>query len=460
MSFSVSIVGKPNVGKSTLFNRLTGRRLAIIHDRPGVTRDRKIAKSQFEDFTFDLVDTAGWDKSKDVIAQGALIQTNEAIINSDCIIFVVDARHGLTYEDYEFAKLVRKAKKDVILVANKSEGKKSIETNDLFKLGFGESLFVSAEHNLGIDMLNERLKQIYNSLKPKKVETDEQVDHQIDEQNLTPEKNEILKVCIIGRPNVGKSTLFNAALGFERVVVSEVAGTTRDAINHELTIDDQVVELIDTAGLRKRKNITDSVETLSTVETINAIRRSHVAILTIDIQAPFEHQDLSIARVAIQEGKPIVIAVNKADLVDKKIDAYKEEIEYLVEKNMFEIKGAPIVFISAKKKINVKKIFKQAFILFKRWNKEISTAKLNSWLEGVSESHIPPIANNGRRLRFKYITQIARKPPTFSIFCNIPSDVPESYTRYLYNSLREVFKLDGIPIRMKYKKNKNPYAKD
>ncbi len=445
MSFTVAIIGKPNVGKSTLFNKLCGRRLAITDDRPGVTRDCKVNDATILDINFQVVDTAGLEKPISELSEKMVEKTMNAAGLADVIFFMVDARHGISGEDKEFARKTRKLNKKVILLANKSEGKKGIDLKDLYSLGFGDAIYISAEHNLGFSDLYYKLKELEIIVPPAEEMTE-------GDEEVRP-----LRLAIVGRPNVGKSTIFNCIIGHERSIVSDVSGTTRDAINEFLDIDGRQIELIDTAGMRKKANITDRVEGLSVGESINAMRRAHVVAIVIDAQQPLEKQDLSIARIAIEEGKALVLVINKCDLIVDR-QAFSEELDYLIERNMFEVKGITPVYISAKNNKNIKGIFKAAQLAEEIWKKELSTSQLNQWLKKATANHTPPVIQGGRRMRLKYITQTGAKPPTFTIFCNSSVGLAESYNRYLYNSLREDFDLDGVPIRIRYRKNdNNPY---
>lgn len=441
MTPKVAIIGKPNVGKSTLFNKLCGRRLAITHDMPGITRDRKEYHAKIGKFHCVLIDTAGLETKKAELSKAMVAQTLAATEEADIILFMVDARYGVNEDDRTFAKQIRKLGKPILLIANKCEGKLVPDFNTLYKLGFGEPISVSAEHNLGFKELEAALVNAFKDIETKAVEV---------------ESNQSLKIAILGRPNAGKSTLFNKILGYDRVITSDIPGTTRDAINVTLEHEGRMIEIIDTAGLRKKQKVHENVEELSNAESINALRRAHVVALIVDASRALEKQDLSIAHVAVKEGKGVLLVINKWDLVTEK-RAFKEEINYLLEKNLFEIQGVDTVYMSAKHDKDVSKLFKIAAKIEKRWSATISTGKLNSWLKGAAEAHIPPLAKNGRRIRIKYMTQTASRPPTFTLFCNIPEDLPDSYSRYLYNSLRQEFGLEGIPIRLKLKKIDNPY---
>ncbi len=444
MTFTVAITGKPNVGKSSLFNKLNRRRLAIVNDIPGVTRDSKEFITGVDDHQIKFIDTAGWEEKETILSKKMIEQTLKAISRADLVLFVLDARNGITSDDLQFGNIIRKSGKPVVILINKSESKINILENEIYKFGFGEPIYISAAHGQGIgDLLNrviEHKKKFY-------------VEH-IPEQ----EESELLMLSIVGRPNVGKSTLFNAILGFERAITSNIPGTTRDAINHFLTYNGRDIELIDTAGLRKKPNIEEVIEELSAVESINAIRRAHISLLIVAADQPLEKQDLAIARVAIQEGKPLILVINKCDLI-KDFKAFEKEIEHLVSENLSEVVGLPIVYISAIKQEGVDKIFDKALEVDRKWKSKISTPKLNKWLKEATTQYIPPLANNGRRIRIKYMTQIRTKPPTFSFFCNIPEGLPESYNKYLRNSLRRQFDLEGIPLRMIFNKSKNPYTK-
>lgn len=445
MTFSVAILGKPNVGKSSLFNRLCGKRVAIVDDRPGVTRDNKTFPANLMGMKFDIVDTAGWEgNDQGILPQTMAKHSFNAGKSADIIIFMVDAKNGIGADDIEFSSMVRSLQKSVILIVNKCDSRHSIDFKDIYKLGLGEPIYLSVHTRSGFDDLYERMHEISKTLKPAQ------------SKPLISSPN-TLKVCIVGRPNVGKSTLFNSLLQIERAITSPISGTTRDAIQHLYEYKDRVIELIDTAGLRKKKNIEDNVEGMSVGESINAIRRSHVIILVIDATQPLEKQDLSIAHVAINEGKAVVLVANKIDLIDDRKE-FMDELYYLVGKNLHELQGLPILPTIAISGINYNALFDMVLAAEHRWKFELNTGQLNRWMEKTTSAHIPPLANNGKRIRFKYATQTGTKPPTFTLFANVPEELPGSYTKYLSNSLRDKFDLGGIPIRLVYRKNKNPYA--
>lgn len=443
MVFKIAILGCPNVGKSSLFNKLCGKKLAIVDDVPGVTRDRKVFAASFGDLCFELVDTAGWEgENSGHLSQLMAKQSYYAGDDADIILFMIDAKHGVRIDDYDFANQVKKLNKPVVLLVNKCDSNRPDYLDDIYKLGLGDPIFFAVHSGLGFDDLYHRLSEFSKNMV---IEESEE---------LLP----TLKISIVGRPNVGKSTLFNNILQMERSVVSDYSGTTRDSIRHLYDYEGKCIELIDTAGLRKRKKIDNPVEDMSSGESINAIRRSNVVILVVDAMQPLEKQDLQIAHIAINEGKGVIIVVNKIDLVSNK-NELMDEINYLTKKHMQGIAGMPIIPISAIKKIDTSVLFDNVIKLFEKLNFEINTGKLNRWLEGVTAAHIPPIAKNGKRIRFKYAIQSSLKPPTFTFFVNVPEELPNSYNKYLSNSLREQFDLGGVPIRINYRKNHNPYVK-
>lgn len=453
--FKVAIIGKPNVGKSTLFNKLCGKRLAITHDRPGVTRDAKVHNAKLGKLEFKAIDTAGLDDSKDELTQKMVDSSMSSAKDADVIMFVIDGRHGIQDEDKMLAKSIRKLDRPIILVANKCENPNAIDQNPIYKLGFSNLMFISAEHSIGFRELEQLMRSVFTDIEEKQAatETPKEVEHD------AVDNNQLLRFAIIGRPNVGKSTLFNRLLGFDRSIVSHISGTTRDAINHFVDHKGQKIEIIDTAGLRKKNVIQDQVELLSSVESINALRRAQVTALVIDGTCPLEKQDLSILRVAINEGKPAILIVNKCDLISD-IKAYKAEIQEFVDHKLFELKGMQVLYISALKEKKLDFIWDAAIKAMDAATTEINTGALNRWLDAVVEAHIPPLASNGRRIRLKYATQTGTKPPTFTLFGNMVNQLPESYIRYLYNSMRDVFGIYGVPIRIRCKSGDNPYEKN
>jgi GTP-binding protein len=441
----VAIVGRPNVGKSTLFNRLCGKRMAIVHDIPGVTRDRKEAFGRLGDIPLQLIDTAGLeDQSKDPLMEGMKTQVLRALQDADVILFILDGREGVTPLDESFADLVRKVEKPVFLLANKCEGKAGSQgIAEAWGLGFGEPYAISAEHGQGLDSLYEALMPLYQG--PVR-----------DEEEDTLEAETPLQLAIVGRPNVGKSTLLNQLIGHERVLTGPEAGVTRDSISIEWSYKNQPIRLIDTAGLRKRAKVTEKLEWLATSESRTAIQYAQVAILVLDATQPLEKQDLHIASQVIDEGRCLVLALNKWDLVTNKEELLKH-LKARLTTALPQVKGIPMVPISALKGKNKEKLLDQVIEIYRIWNIRISTARLNRWLEGVVAHHPPPLVA-GRRIKVKYLTQIKTRPPTFVLFSSKATELPDAYVKYMVNGLRQTFGLEGVPIRFSVKSGKNPYV--
>ena len=441
MTFTLVIAGRPNVGKSTLFNRLTGKRHALVDDQPGVTRDRRAGEGSLGGMAFTVIDTAGLEDAKEgTLAARMSAQSEQAIIEADVALLVVDGRAGITPVDEHFAKLLRKKKAKVILVVNKAEGGKASSTiTDAYKLGFGEPVAISAEHGEG-------LTELYDALVPFDKEETETV---VEDEN-TP-----MQIAIVGRPNVGKSTLVNKILGEERVLTGPEAGITRDAISVDFEFEGKPIKLVDTAGMRRKSNVIEKVEKLAVSDTLRAVQYAHVVVLVVDAQAPLEKQENTIASLVEQEGRAMILAVNKWDSVGDK-SAYIKAINEILEKTLPQMKNIPVVPISGQTGHNIPKLLKTCFEIYKLWNKQISTGQLNRWLEMALDIHQPPLVS-GRRIKIRYMTQKSSRPPSFILFANT-SDIPDSYIRYLMNSLRERFELPGVPIRIRIKKNKNPYA--
>lgn len=444
MVLKVAIVGRPNVGKSTLFNRLVGRKLAIVHDKPGVTRDRKESLAKFRDIDLCIVDTAGFEYStEDNIERRMFLQTSRAINEADVCLFMVDARSGLHPYDELFADLVRQSNKPVILLVNKCEGK--TQENSIFeayKLGLGEPIAFSAEHGIGLD-------DLYTSL----LEFEQyQTDDENDNDNQKP-----IQLAVVGRPNVGKSTLVNALLKDDRMLTGPEAGITRDAITTQWEWNGRKVNLVDTAGLRKQSKVNDSLEKLSAASTKHAAFMAQVVVLVLDADAVLDKQDLTIARQVIDEGRALVIAVNKWDIA-KRSEAL-QKLNDKLQTSLTQVTGVPTVTISALKKEGLDKLMSAVFKVYDRWNMRIPTAPLNNWFSDVQEQYTPPLGKNKRRIKLKYITQAKTRPPSFYIFSSNPEGLPDSYLRYLVNSLRDTFNLGGVPIRITVRKSDNPYAK-
>ncbi|HUX80076.1 MAG TPA: ribosome biogenesis GTPase Der [Alphaproteobacteria bacterium] len=439
----LAIVGRPNVGKSTLFNRLCGKRMAIVHDMPGVTRDRKEAFGQLGDLPLKLIDTAGLeDKSSDPLMEGMKMQVLEALHDADVIVFMIDGREGVTPLDEAFANLLRKAKKPILLFANKCEGKRGAQgIAEAWGLGFGEPFPLSSEHGLGLDSLYEALLPFYKG----PLREDEE------EVEIAP-----LQLAIVGRPNVGKSTLLNQLVGQERVLTGPEAGVTRDSISIEWEYKGQPIRLVDTAGLRKRAKVTEKLEWLATSESLSAVQYAQVAILVIDSTQPFEKQDLHIASQVIQEGRCLVLALNKWDLIPNKVELLKH-LHAKLTTVLPQVRGIPLVPLSALTGKNKEKLLDAVLAIYDIWNRRVPTSKLNQWLLGLVAHHPPPLVA-GRRIKIKYLTQVKTRPPTFVLFCSKSTELPDSYARYVINGMREAFGLDGVPIRLTLRSGKNPYA--
>ncbi|MDX1924197.1 MAG: ribosome biogenesis GTPase Der [Rickettsiaceae bacterium] len=443
MKPTIALVGRPNVGKSTLFNRLSKQTKAIVHDLPGVTRDRKYASGSIGPVEFVVIDTPGLEqKEKAAIEERMMGQTFAAVAASDLVCIIVDGPAGITPQDEFFASLIRKHHKNIVLIANKCE-KKIILDKQFFKLGFGEPVCISAEHGLGMMDLCETFME---KLPKDNSDFDD------------PFKSNFIQMSVIGRPNAGKSTFINGIIGQERMLTGPEAGITRDAVDIDWYYKGKNIKLVDTAGVRKKTQITKSLEKLSVSDTLNSIKYANIVILMIDAQLGIEGQDLNLINFVINEGRAIVVAINKWDLVkDKK--AYKEEIEYKLETDLSHIKGVQVVYISAQNKENIQKVIDSAIKAYEVWNVKIPTSKLNKWLGYTLEHHQLPMLKNGKRIRIKYMLQTKTRPPTFKLFVNIKDGIPDSYQKYLINSMRSEFDLPGIPIRFQYETTVNPYAK-
>ncbi len=442
---TIAIVGRTNVGKSTLFNRLCQKKLAIVHDIAGVTRDRKEATAHLYDLTFRLIDTAGLEETT-ALSQAMWKQTQMAIEESDIVLMVVDARSERTSLDDKLAKSLRTAHKPIILVANKCEGKtQSTDLVDFYKLGLGDPIPISAEHGLG-------LADLYQTLLPFFPDTPEESQEESEEEKSRP-----LHLAIVGRPNVGKSTLINQLLGKERLLTGPEAGVTRDAITIPWKWQDKDILLTDTAGLRKRGKVDNVLEKISTFDTTNAINFAEVVILVLDANEPMEKQDLIIASTVINEGRALILALNKWDEIENQKKVLRDIKEKMVS-SLQQVKGIPIVTISAKTGYGLDPMMREVFNIYKIWNKRVPTHKMNTFLREMTEAHPTPIAKNGRRIPMKYITQVSSRPPTFVIFSSNPDQLPESYLRYLTNGLRDRFGLHGVPIRIHLRKQNNPYS--
>ena len=461
MSVKIAIVGRPNVGKSTLFNRLIGHKLAIVHDQPGVTRDRKEAKGKLQNMALEVIDTAGYEYSKeDSLEKRMWEQTRRAIGEADVCLFLFDARDGIQPYDEHFADLVRQSGKPVILLANKCEGRLQEDSvHEAYRLGLGEPIPFSAEHGLG-------LLDLYEALKPFDKKEEKTEPEYIDFEGLSEEeinavldekaKAKPIQLAIVGRPNVGKSTLVNALLNDERMLTGPEAGVTRDAITSEWEWKGRKINLVDTAGLRRQSRVEDSLEKMSAASTKHAAYMAQVVVLVLDADAVLDKQDLTIAREVIDEGRALVIAVNKWDIANR-----REALQKLNDKlqtSLTQAEGVPTVTISALKKEGLDKLMSAVFKVYDRWNVRIPTAPLNKWFEDIKDNCPPPLGKNKRRIKLRYITQAKTRPPSFYMFSSNPEGLPDSYLRYLTNSLRETLILGGIPIRLNVRKTGNPYA--
>lgn len=443
----IAIIGRPNVGKSTLFNRLTGKRSALVSDVPGLTRDRREEEADLAGHPVTIVDTAGLEQAKrGSIAERMRQQSEAAVAAADLILFVIDAREGITPDDKSFSRLVRASGRPVVLVANKSEGRAGEEGfYAAFELGFGEPVAISAEHGEGLaDLLTEMMAAL--GLKEAR-EADAEV----------PATARPIRVAIVGRPNAGKSTLVNAILGEERMITGPEPGLTRDSVPSDVEWSGRKIRLFDTAGLRRKAKITETAEKLSASDAIRAIRFAEVVVLLIDAERPFEHQDLTIGDLVTEEGRALVVAVNKWDLVEDKQRKLKQLRETLSER-LSQAPGVALVPLSALSGRGVDKLAKAVLEAYDTWNRRVSTPDLNRWLAEALGRHAPP-AVSGRRIKIRYITQPSTRPPTFIAFCSRPEELPKSYLRYLTNSLREAFDLPGVPLRINLRKGDNPFAK-
>jgi len=442
----VAIVGRPNVGKSTLFNRLCGKRMAIVHDLPGVTRDRKEAFGQLGDIPLKLIDTAGLDENKDdPLMERMKTQVEQALHMADVILFMIDGREGVTPLDTSFATLLRRAEKPILLLANKCEGKGGIQgVAEAWGFGFGEPIPTSAEHGLGLESLYEGLLPFYKGPLTEQEE---------EEEEIAP-----LQLAIVGRPNVGKSTLLNQLVGHERVLTGPEAGVTRDAIAIEWMYKGQALRLIDTAGLRRRAKVTEKLERMAAGESLSAVQYAQVVILVIDATQPLEKQDLHIASQVIEEGRCLVLALNKWDLISNKQELLTHLIARLTTA-LPQVRGIPLVPLSALTGKNKEKLLDAVLSIYAIWNQRVSTSKLNRWLEGLVAHHPPPLVS-GRRIKIKYLTQIKTRPPTFVLFSSKSTELPDSYARYVVNGLREAFGFEGVPIRLSVRSGNNPYVKE
>jgi len=466
----MAIVGRPNVGKSTLFNRLVGKRLALVDDQPGVTRDLREGDARLGHLKFTVIDTAGLEDATDDSLQGRMRRlTERAVDMADVCLFMIDARVGVTPVDEIFAEILRKRGKVVLIGANKSEGKAAdAGVLEAWNLGLGEPLRLSAEHGEGMSDLLEVLDPIAKEFEEKaaaEAEFDAQFDidieDEIDEDEgdtyQLPTNAKPMQVAVVGRPNAGKSTLINQILGEDRLLTGPEAGITRDAISMRIDWDGVPMRIFDTAGMRKKAKVQDKVEKLSVADGLRAVKFAEVVVVLLDAAIPFETQDLRIADLAEREGRAVVVAVNKWDIEAEKNNKIKE-LREAFERLLPQLRGAPLVTVSAKTGKGIDRLHEAILKAHRTWNRRVPTAQLNRWLAGMIEMHPPP-APNGRRIKLRYMTQAKSRPPGFVVMCSQPDKMPASYSRYLVNALRTDFDMPGTPIRltMRGQGDKNPY---
>lgn len=464
MSFTVALVGRPNVGKSTLFNRLAGKKLALVDDTPGVTRDWRSAPAWLGGVSFTVVDTAGLEDVTDGSLEARMRrQTERAFERADLALFIIDARVGVTPLDRHFAAMLRRSKTPVRVVANKAEGKVGIPgLLEAYELGLGDPVPISAEHGEGMaDLVEALLPYVREDVVEQE---DEAVDPEFahlplgDQPEPAEDLSKPIQLAIVGRPNVGKSTLLNSLVGEERVLTGPEAGMTRDAISVDWEYRDRKFRLVDTAGMRRRARVDEKVEKLAVADSLRVIRMAMVVVLVVDASQILDKQDLTIARMVMDEGRALVIVVNKWDEVVDRALALKQ-VEDRLEASFGQARGVTVVTISALKGQKLDVMLDAVLNTYKLWNRRIPTSQLNRWIEGVLDHHPPPLVE-GRRLKIRYVTQVKSRPPTFALFVNKPLDLPESYQRYLISHIRQTFELPGVPVRLLLRKGKNPYATD
>ncbi|MBS1303532.1 ribosome biogenesis GTPase Der [Loktanella sp. SALINAS62] len=466
MTFTLALVGRPNVGKSTLFNRLVGKKLALVDDQPGVTRDLREGPGRIADVKFTVIDTAGLEEATDESLQGRMRRlTERAVEMADVCLFMIDARAGVLPADEVFAEILRRKNAHVILAANKGEGKAADATIlEAYALGLGEPIRISAEHGEGMGELMDVLRPLSEEFAARAQadapETDVDVDDDAAEDDdavRTPTRSRPLQIAVVGRPNAGKSTLINKILGEDRLLTGPEAGITRDAISVQTDWGGVPMRIFDTAGMRKKARISEKLEKLSVSDGLRAVKFAEVVIVLLDVDIPFEQQDLRIADLAEREGRAVVIGVNKWDTEDDKQDKLrelKEEFGRLLP----QLRGAPLVTVSAKTGKGLDRLQEAVMKVYETWNRRVTTAQLNRWLTGMLEQHPPP-APGGKRIKMRYATQVKTRPPGFVVMTSHPDLVPASYNRYLVNGLREDFDMPGTPIRLTLRDqgDKNPY---
>ena len=456
---TIAIAGRPNVGKSTLFNRLTRTRDALVSDMPGLTRDRRSGEAVIGRHKVTILDTAGLEEADSgTIADRMRKQSETALQQADLVLFVIDARAGITPADEAFARIVRASGRPVVLVANKCEGR-AAEAGfyEAYKLGLGDPVAVSAEHGEGLGELHNDIMGALG------LAHDDGREAALDGPD-TPGEEDLasparpLRVAIVGRPNAGKSTLVNALLGEDRMITGPEPGLTRDSVSTDFVWGGRTIRLFDTAGLRRKAKVTEAAEKLATSDAVRAINFAEVVVLLIDAERAIEHQDLTIGELVTEEGRALVIAINKWDKVEDK-EKRLRELRDMVAISLAQVQGVQVIAISALAENGLDKLMKAVFKASDTWNKRVSTSQLNRWLEEALARHSPPAAS-GRRIKIRYMTQPSTRPPSFIAFCSKPADLPKSYIKYLTNSLRQAFDLPGVPIRFSLRKGENPYDKD
>ncbi len=457
MPVKIALVGRPNVGKSTLFNRLVGKRLALVDDTPGVTRDRREGEATLGDLSFTVIDTPGLEEAPEAALEGRMRkQTDAAVAEAALCLFLIDARAGVTALDTTFASLLRESGKPVVILANKAEGSAGeAGFYDAYSLGLGEPIAISAEHGEGMG-------ELYTVLEPFLAEAEEDDLEADDEEVAWDNPLKPLRVAIIGRPNAGKSTLVNRLIGEERLLTGPEAGITRDSISVEWTWRgkdrDWPVKLFDTAGMRRKSRVQSKLEKLSVADALRAIKFSEVTVLLLDAEHPFDKQDLQIADLALREGRALVIGVNKWDLIEDK-DAKVRELREMAARLLPQAPGLPIVTLSALTGGGIRRLMPAVVQVYIDWNARVKTPELNEWLHEAVGRHAPP-AVSGQRIKIRYIAQTKTRPPTFVAQCTRAEDLPAAYKRYLINGIREAFDIKAVPVRLILKKPDNPYAKD
>ena len=465
MTLTVSIIGRPNVGKSTLFNRLVGKKIALVDDLPGVTRDRRQGLASIGDLEFKLFDTAGLENIDDGGLESRMRQQTEAaVFESDVVLILIDARAGITPLDSYFCQWLRTVKRQIILVANKCEGRTAYPgLLEAYSLGLGEPVAVSAEHGEGMADLYSALVMFDKKQAEDKEKNIGEEGNGILHENVELSKTWVddgrpstLRLAIVGRPNVGKSTLINALLGQNRVLTGPESGITRDAIEVEWVWKDNPIKLFDTAGLRRKSKIDGRLEKASGDDTWRAIRFAHIVVLVVDATMMLERQDLNIGRLVVEEGRGLVLGINKWDIVPDRNKAIKL-LRDRIQISLPQVKDIPYVTFSALESSGLDKLGDVVFSSYDLWNQRISTSHLNRWLAHTTDIHPPPLSS-GRRIKLRYVTQAKTRPPSFFCFCSRPDALPDSYVRYLVNSLRKEFSLPGVPIRFLLRGGNNPYV--